>query len=132
MYIGTAMNESPVLAGEAGAALQNAAMLAVKLDADGALVLAGAGEPALGVLLPDTEEQAAKGDQVTVQVKDIGLWMAGAAVKAGELLASDAAGKAVPATAGAFILAQALETADADGRPIRVQLIKAGFAPADP
>lgn len=129
-YFGTAINESPVLAGVAGAAMEKGAMLAVKFDADGALVLAGAGEAAVGILLADTEEAVGKGDRVTVQIKDMGLWVTGEVVKAGDLLAADAAGKAVAAPAGAFILAQAMEEAAAAGTPIRVQIVKAGYAAA--
>lgn len=126
MYIGTSINESPVIAAKAAAAIEGGAMLAVTMGANGVSV-AGAGEAAVGLLIAETDNVAA-GDDVTVQVKDIGLWKIGAAVTAGTLLASDANGKAVEATAGSFILAQALEAATAADQVIHVQIIKAGYA----
>ena len=90
-------------------------------------VVGTAGAEAVGLIIAESEAAIASGDDVTVQVKDIGLWIAGAAVNAGAMLMSDANGKAVTATAGKFILAQALEAATAAGQAIHVQIIKAGY-----
>ena len=111
MYIGTSINESPVIAAQAGQAITNGALLAVAMDADGVKVVSTAGGVAVGLLIPETDNVAA-GDTVTVQVKDMGLWKVGAAVTAGDLLTPDATGKATKAAAGNFILAQALEAVD--------------------
>lgn len=129
MFIGTSINESPVVAAKAAAAISNGAMLAVAMGASGVSV-AGDGVAAVGLLIAETEATVAVGDDVTVQVKDIGLWKTGAAVAAGALLASDANGKATTAAAGKYIVAQALEAATAAGQVIRVQIIKAGYVPA--
>lgn len=129
MYIGTSINESPVIAAQAGAEIMDGALLAVAMDATGVKTVAEAGGVAVGLLIPETDTVAA-GDTVTVQVKDMGLWKTGAAVAAGDLLTPDAAGKATKAAAGNFILAQALEAATAADQVIRVQIIKAGFAAA--
>ena len=128
MYIGTSINESPVIAAQAGQAITNGALLAVAMDADGVKVVSTAGGVAVGLLIPETDNVAA-GDTVTVQVKDMGLWKVGAAVTA-DLLTPDATGKATKAAAGNFILAQALEAATAADQVIHVQIIKAGFASA--
>lgn len=129
MYIGTSINESPVIAAHAGQAITNGALLAVAMDADGVKVVSTAGGVAVGLLIPETDNVAA-GDTVTVQVKDMGLWKVGAAVAAGDLLTANAAGKAIKATAGNYILGQALEAATAADQVIHVQIIKAGFASA--
>lgn len=129
MYIGTSINESPVIAAQAGEAITDGALCAVTMDADGVKIAATAGGVAVGLLIPETDDVAA-GDTVTVQVKDMGLWKTGAAVAAGDLLATDAAGKATKAAAGNFVLAQALEAATAADQVIHVQIIKAGSAPA--
>lgn len=126
MFIGTSINESPTIAAQAAGAITGGALLAAVIDSTGASV-ATAGAAAAGLLIPETDDVVA-GDTVTIQVKDIGLWKAGAAVEAGALLASDADGKAVEATAGSFILAQALEAATAADQVIHVQIIKAGYA----
>ena len=127
MYIGTSINESPVIAAQAGQAITNGALLAVAMDADGVKVVSTAGGVAVGLLIPETDNVAA-GDTVTVQVKDMGLWKVAAAVTAGDLLTPDATGKATKAAAGNFILA--LEAATAADQVIHVQIIKAGFASA--
>lgn len=128
MFIGTSINESPVIAAKAAAAIEAGAMLAVTMGATG-VSKATAGAAAVGLLIAETDTVAA-GDDVTVQVKDIGLWKTGAAVTAGALLASDANGKAITATSGKFIVAQALEAATAADQVIHVQIIKAGYAQA--
>ena len=128
MFIGTSINESAVISAKAGAAISNGAMLAAAMGSTGTVSVVGtAGAEAVGLIIPETDAAVAAGDDVTVQVKDIGLWIAGAAVNAGAMLMSDAAGKAVTATAGKFILAQALEAASAAGQVIHVQIIKAGY-----
>lgn len=126
-YIGTTINESPVIIGEMGAAVQGGAFCAVKFDAAGKFVLAGDGEAAVGLLMAETEERVNVGDEVTVQIKDVGSWIAGDDVSAGDMLACDADGKAVKATSGKFIVAVALEAGGA-GQAIQVQICKAGFA----
>lgn len=119
MYIGTSINESPVITEKASAVITDGAMLAVSMDGDGVKLPAEAGAVAVGLLIPGTEATVAVGDDVTLQVKDMGLWKTGAAIAAGDLLTPDAAGKATKAADGNFILAQALETATAAGRPPR-------------
>lgn len=126
-YTGTTINDSPVIAGTAAAELENAEFTAVKFDADGAITKATeAGEAALG-LLPAEEGNKTAGETVTVQIKDIGYWKTGAAVAAGDLLATTAEGKAAKATSGQFALAIALEAAAAADAVIKVQLVKAGY-----
>lgn len=128
MYHGTGINDSATIVAKASADITGGAFLAATLTADG-IVIAKAGEAAIGIMIPETDGPK-KGEDVNIQVKDIGLAMVGAAVDAGDLLASDASGKLVKAESGAFILAAALETAAAANQVISVQIIKAGFAAA--
>ena len=124
-YHGTGINDSPTIVAKAAAAITGGAFLAAKLTTDGAAV-SGAGDPAIGLFIPETDSPAA-GEDVTIQVKDIGLAMVGAAVDAGDLLSSDADGKLIKAASGKFILAAALETATAADQVISVQICKAGY-----
>lgn len=124
MYFGASVNESPVIALPANAAIEGGAMLAVTLSETG-LAIAQKGEAAIGILIAETDDIGV-GETATIQVKDIGLWKAGATINPGALLASDANGKAVTAEDGDFIIAQALEAATEDGHIIKVQIIKAG------
>lgn len=98
------------------------------LTKDGAAI-AAAGKTAVGIMIPETDSPR-KGEDVHIQVKEIGLAMVGAAVEAGDLLASDTNGKLVKAASGDFILAAALDTANAANQVISVQIVKAGYATA--
>ena len=128
-YLSTTINESSVIAGEAAAAIDAGAFHAVKFDTAGKFVLAGAGEAAIGILTAETDDKVSTGDVVTVQIKDIGMWVAGAAIAAGDLLSCDANGKAVKSAEGKFILATALQSGST-GQAILVQICKSGFAVA--
>lgn len=125
-YHGTGINDSPTIVAKAAAVITDGAFLAAKLTTSGAAVC-GAGETAIGLFIPETESPRANED-VTIQVKDIGLAKVGAAVDAGDLLSSDANGKLSKAASGKFILAQALETATAADQVISVQITKSGYA----
>ena len=124
-YHGTGINDSPTIVAKAAADIASGAFLAAKLT-DSGVAVSGAGEAAIGLFSPETESPKA-GEDATVQVKDIGLAKTGAAVNAGDLLASDASGKLIKATSGKFILAAALETATAADQIISVQICKAGY-----
>ena len=124
MYIGTSINNSATIEAKASAAVGE--FLAVKFDSGKIKVCSSAGENALGLAIPG-QEVANNGDSITVQVKDMGLWKTGAAVSAGAELTTDASGKAITATSGAFILAIALEDAAAADAVIKVQIVKAGY-----
>lgn len=126
MYIGTSINNSATIVGKASADIAVGEFLAAKFSSGKIAVCGTAGENALGLIIPGQEDIKANED-VNVQIKDIGLWKTGDAVEAGAELTTDADGKAVTATEGAFILAIALESAAAEGAVIKAQVIKAGY-----
>ena len=125
-YLGTTINESPTISLEAGADIQKAQGKAVIISG-GYAVPATAGANAIGIIPHSAYEEIKKGSYVTVQVKDIGAWVAGGKIVVGDELTSDANGFAVKAAAGNFITAVALTAAAEAGTIIRVQLIKAGY-----
>ena len=127
MFISTGINDTPTIVGKAGIPLVGAAFHAAVFDAAGDIVPAGAGANAVGLFVPTTPDVVAAGADVNVQIKDIGLWVTGAAVLAGAEVASNAAGQAITAAANAFIVGIALETATAAGQIIKVQIVKAGY-----
>ena len=59
--------------------------------------------------------------------KDIGKWEAAGAIAVGAELATDATGKAVAATSGAFIIGVALTAATTAGDLVQVQITKSGY-----
>ena len=125
-YLGTTINESPTINLEAGEDIQEAQGKAVIISG-GLAITATAGANAIGIIPLSEDEEIKKGSDVTVQVKDIGAWVAGAKIVIGDELTSAADGFAVKAAAGNFITAVALTAAAEAGTIIRVQLIKAGY-----
>lgn len=128
-YFGTTINESPTIVLPAGAKIEAAQGKAVIIS-DGTAKLATAGANAIGLIPLSEDEEIAQGNDVTIQVKDIGAWVAGGKIAVGDELTSDASGQAVKVADGNFITAIALTAADKAGTIIRVQLIKAGYKPA--
>lgn len=107
-YIAASINQSPVISMKAGADLADVRGKAVMFDETGGIILASAGKSALGIAVLSNPESINKGDDIDIQIKDIGHVKAGAAVKPGDALAPDANGALVPATSGSY-LAIALE-----------------------
>ena len=111
-YMTHPMDNTPTIRGIAGADVENPALLAVKFDSDGKLVLPAAGDPIIGIVLAD--EHAMKvGHPLHIQIKDITYWIAGAEIKAGNMLKATAEGKCELAAAGDVVNAIALEPAAA-------------------
>lgn len=122
--IGTAINESPTISIAAAAAIEGARCTAVVLG-EGGVQHPTAGANVFGLIVPSVDENVAKDARVDVQIKDIGMWKAGEALKQGDILATDADGCAVKATAGAHIVAVAIKDSAA-GSYASVQITKAG------
>ena len=105
-YLGTTINESPTITLPAGAKIEAAQGKAVIISG-GTAKLATAGSNAIGVIPLSEDEVIEQGEDVTIQVKDIGAWVAGEAIAIGDELTSNATGQAVKATDGSFITAVA-------------------------
>lgn len=130
-YFGTSINESPTIIMEAGAKLEDVQGIALAITA-GKLAKPSAGANVIGLSLFTNDENVEAGGSLTIQVKDIGKWVAGEAIAVGDELATDAAGKAVKAvkaTDGAFIVGIALSAAAKAGTVVSVQLTKSGYKP---
>ena len=128
-YLGTTINPSPTVVFPANAAITGARCVAVTLTG-GKLALPSAGASVLGISIGETDDNVAANEDITVQIKDIGKWIAGEAIAAGDELATNAAGKAVKATAGDFVVGVALTAAAASGSLVQVQISKSGYKPA--
>lgn len=124
----------PFITAPAGVDLSASQYKAVKLDADGNAVLAGAGEFAVGILVDDPK----LGQTATIQVSNVSKAVAGAAFQAGDLLTPNATGQLVEATVAAAntttgaitgdkVLALALQDAGAAGQIVPVVIIHAGL-----
>ena len=125
-FIGTTINASPTIAVVAGAEITAGAGKAVKLNENGQAVLcSAAGESAFGILIMQTPDAVKAGESVTVQIKDIGLAVAGGTIAAGACVTVDNAGQLTAAADGHYVLGQALEAATA-GNFVHVQIAKGG------
>lgn len=129
-YLGTSINDSPTIILPAKEKIENVQGIALAIS-DGKLAKPTAGANVIGLSLFTNDETVEADDEITVQVKDIGKWIAGGAVAVGDELTTDADGKAVKAAAGNFITAVALSKASAAGDVITVQIIKAGYKAGD-
>ena len=98
-----------------------------KLTENG-VALCAAGDVPLGVTTPETEVTLA-GEDVSVQVFGSALIQVGEDVSAGDLLTSGLDGKAVKATAGKPIFAQALNNCG-EGGCVRSLIIRGGYLPS--
>lgn len=132
-YIGSQINESPTIVEKAGANVEDGRCLLYKYDDNGQLVVAGAGELVAGIGLVEsgyndvTGVEAGKvvaGDDLTVQIKDIGLVKAGGAIKKGAEVTSNAKGMAVEAASGNYVCGIAQDAATAEGDMIYIQIVK--------
>lgn len=128
-FVGESINTSAVIAEPAGVDMYKSACLAVRYDAMGSVIICDtAGEKALGILPAQTPDIVAKGESVSVQIKDMGLWRSGGTFRKGDLLTCAADGRAVKAASGQFALGMALGASGAAGQLVHVQLCKSGFA----
>lgn len=130
-YTGYQINDTPTWQGEAAAAIEDVRCKAVKYDADGKIVVCStAGEAPIGIAVITNGDNGtiAPGGQVDFQIKEIGLAMAGGAIKIGDELAVTTDGTMAPAAAGNFILGTAMETAAA-GDFFFMQINKLGYKP---
>ena len=127
-YFGVGINTSSVVAEIAGADIENAAFCAVKYDENGNVVLCDTeGEIVAGILLPQTTQKLSAGDDVTVQIKDIGYCKAGAEIKKGQEVMTDTQGRVIPATAGKFVIGYAMANATVEDEVIQVDIRKCGY-----
>ncbi|MBQ9091720.1 MAG: DUF2190 family protein [Anaerotignum sp.] len=125
--LGKTHNESPTIAMVAGVDFAEDVMVAVKVGDEGVVPCDTAGEVAFGVVIPG-QGSVAKGNPITVLIKDIGLMTSAATIKAGQAVATDKSGKAVVATAGQFIIGYATVGAEEAGDVASIQITKSGYA----
>ncbi len=125
-FFGTTINPSPTMVLQAGENIENAQGIALAIK-DGKAVKPEAGVNVIGISLITNDEVIEIGADVTIQIKDMGKWVAGEKLCAGDELTTDANGRAVKAAAGNFITAVALSDAQKAGSFVKIQLIKAGY-----
>lgn len=137
-FNGVQINQSPTIVEKAGAAIADVRNCIMTYDENGDVVLAADGtkipvgiaiiEAGVNDISGEESGKVAKGDDVDIQIKDIGYVLAGAAItKGAEIMASD--GLAIPATGGNYVIGLALSAAAKDDY-CRVQISKYQKNPA--
>ena len=124
-FHGGQINQTATIVRRAGAEIADVRNRIMKYDENGNLVLATAGTDfPVGVAIIEagyndiSGVEAGKvpaGEDVTIQIKDIGYVLAGAEIKEGQEVAAGADGKAAVAVAGDYVLGIALNNVVADG-----------------
>ncbi len=129
-FNGTQINSSVTIVEKAGAEIADCRNRIMKYDSEGNVVLATAGtDIPVGVALIEsgcndiTGQESGKvtpGDDVDIQIKDIGYVLAGEDITKGSEVAAGIDGKAMAAVAGNYVLGIALTKASAGGY-VRIQ-----------
>jgi len=124
-YLASPIQDSPVISENAASDIPDVRGKAVAFDENGNFVLcSAAGQTALGLALVTNDTPVLQGNPVDIQIKDIGLALAGAVIAKGDELTTDASGALVPAAAGQAVCAIALQAAATAGAFVQVLLCK--------
>lgn len=140
-YNGVQINKSSTIVEKAGADIADVRNRIMKYDDNGDVVLATAGtDIPVGIAIIEagyndiTGIESGKvitGDGVDILVKDMGVVLAGAAIKKGQEVTAGADGLAAPAAGGDYVLGFALEKAEANEYlPIQIAKYQKGGASA--
>ena len=123
-YNGVQINPSATIVEEAGAAITDVRNRIVKYDENGNVVLATAGtDIPVGIAIIEagyndiSGKESGKvnpGDDVDIQIKYMGVVLAGGTIKKGQEVTAGADGLAVAAAGGDYVLGFALDNAEAD------------------
>ena len=134
-YNGVQINPSATIVEKAGAEITDVRNRIVKFDENGNVVLATAGTdiPA-GIAIIEAgyndisgveSGKVKAGDDVDILIKDMGVVLAGAAIKKGQEVTAGANGLAAVAASGNYVLGIALDTVEAnDFLPIQIAKYK--------
>ena len=132
-YHGVQINPSPTIVERAGANIEDCRNRIMKYDENGNVVLATAGaDIPLGIAIIEagyndiTGTQSGKvatGDDVDIQIKEMGVVIAGADIKKGQEIAAGANGLAAVAASGDYVLGVAVTDAKAEGF-LHIQIAK--------
>lgn len=133
-FNGVQINESVTITEVAGAAIADCRNRIMKYDANGNVVLATSGEDIpVGIALIEVglnditgknSGKVADGDDVDIQIKDIGYVLAGEEITKGGEITAGADGVAMAAKSGNYVVGIALSSVEKAGEYCRVQISK--------
>ena len=134
-YNGVQINPSATIVEKAGAEITDVRNRIVKFDENGNVILATAGtDIPVGIAIIEAgyndisgveSGKVKAGEDVDILIKDMGVVLAGGAIKKGQEVAAGANGLAVAAADGNYVLGFALDTVEAnDFLPIQIAKYK--------
>lgn len=133
-FNGVQINESVTISEVAGAAIADCRNRIMKYDANGNVVLATSGvdipvgialiESGINDISGEESGKVAAGDDVDIQIKDIGYVLAGEKIKKGGEIAAGTDGVAMAANAGEYVIGVALSAVSKAGEYCRIQISK--------
>lgn len=139
-YNGTQINQSVTISEKSGANVADVRNRILKYDTNGNVILATDGTaPLLGVSIIENgyndisgaeSGKVATGEDLDIQIKDIGFVIASAEIKKGEEVTAAAGGKAAVAKAGEYVIGVALNSVAAGGYS-KIQITKYQKAKAE-
>lgn len=121
-YVTHPINQTAVIYGEAGAVIEAPAMKVLAFDENGKFVLPTEESIPIGVALA-TKVDAAVGDRLDVQIKDICFALASEAVKRGDQLEAGTDGKVKKLASGKWGIGIALSDAAAE-KPVEMLIAR--------
>lgn len=116
IYTGTQINDSATYAFPAAEAIEDVRCKAVVLTADGVKVATDGSMPFIGLAIITNDFPIAAGEDVHVQIKEVGQMEAGEAIAAGDAITADANGYAKKAADGDFVLGMATQNGEVGDR----------------
>ena len=132
-FNGVQINQSATIVEKAGAEIEDCRNRAVVYDENGAVALASDGtKPIVGVALIESgaddisrkeSGKAGAGQDVDIQIKDIGYILAGEEITKGAEVTAGSGGLAAPAAGGDYVIGIALDSAEEDDY-CRIQIAK--------
>lgn len=132
-YHGVQINPSATIIEKAGADIADCRNRIMKYDENGNVVLATAGaDIPVGIAIIEAgyndisgveSGKVLKNEEIDIQIKDMGVVLAGATIKKGQEVTAGADGLAVAAAPSNYVLGVALENAEAN-EYVRIQITK--------
>lgn len=122
---GSTINATPTRVFESLNDIENARGKAVKINSDGlAEICESESDPFMGLIIYQGRQDVKAGEEISVQIKDIGLGIAGGEISVGDYVTISSEGKLVKAT-GSFAVGQAMGNA-VENQAFYVQITKSG------
>ena len=132
-FNGVQINQGATIAEKAGADIEDCRNRAMRYDEDGNVIPASDGtKPIVGVALIEAgwndisgahSGKALKGEDVDIQIKDIGYILSGGDIAKGAEVTAGEGGLAAAAVAGGYVIGLALDAAQKDDY-CRIQIMK--------